>query len=61
MKKADETLEAQQKIIETHLNDLESVDAYEASTRVKGLQALIETAYTLTARLQQLSLVNFLR
>ena len=61
VKKADETLEAQQKIIEVHLNDLESVDAYEASTRVKGLQALIETAYTLTARLQQLSLVNFLR
>lgn len=61
VKKADETLEAQQKIIEVHLNDLESVDAYEASTRVKGLEALVETAYTLTARLQQLSLVNFLR
>jgi len=61
VKKADETLEAQQKIIEVHLNDLEAVDAYEASTRVKGLEALVETAYTLTARLQQLSLVNFLR
>ncbi|HEX2146946.1 MAG TPA: flagellar hook-associated family protein, partial [Pseudorhizobium sp.] len=61
VKKADETLNAQKNIIETHLNDLESVDAYEASTRVKGLEALVETAYTLTARLQQLSLVNFLR
>ncbi|HEV7437424.1 MAG TPA: flagellar hook-associated family protein [Pseudorhizobium sp.] len=61
VKKADETLQAQKNIIETHLNDLESVDAYEASTRVKGLEALIETAYTLTSRLQQLSLVNFLR
>lgn len=61
VKKADESLEAQRNIVETHLNDLESVDAYEASTRVKGLEALIETAYTLTARLQQLSLVNFLR
>ena len=61
VKKADETLQAQQNIIETHLADLQSVDAYEASTRVKGLQALVETAYTLTARLQQLSLVNFLR
>ncbi|HEX5934954.1 MAG TPA: flagellar hook-associated family protein [Pseudorhizobium sp.] len=60
VKKANETLEAQMNIIETHLNDLESVDAYEASTRVKGLEALIETSYTLTARLQQLSLVNFL-
>ncbi len=61
VKKADETLEAQKKIIDTHINDLESVDAYEASTRVKGLEALVETAYTLTARLQQLSLVNFLK
>ncbi|MCJ8520840.1 flagellar hook-associated protein 3 FlgL [Pseudorhizobium tarimense] len=61
VKKADESLNAQKNIIETHLNDLESVDAYEASTRVKGLEALIETAYTLTARLQQLSLVNFLQ
>lgn len=60
VKKADESLEAQNKIIETHLNDLQSVDAYEASTRVKGLEALIEASYTLTARLQQLSLVNFL-
>ncbi len=60
VKKADESLQAQQNIIETHLNDLQSVDAYEASTRVKGLEALVETAYTLTARLQQLSLVNFL-
>ncbi|KEQ09415.1 flagellar hook-associated family protein [Pseudorhizobium pelagicum] len=60
VKKADETLDAQMNIIEVHLNDLEAVDAYEASTRVKGLEALVETAYTLTARLQQLSLVNFL-
>ncbi|MFN7102418.1 MAG: flagellar hook-associated family protein [Pseudorhizobium sp.] len=60
VKKANETLDAQMNIIEVHLNDLEAVDAYEASTRVKGLEALVETAYTLTARLQQLSLVNFL-
>lgn len=61
VKKADVSLQDQNKIIETHLNDLQSVDAYEASTRVKGLEALIEASYTLTARLQQLSLVNFLK
>jgi flagellar hook-associated protein 3 FlgL len=60
VKQADETLEAQKTIIETHLNDLQGIDAYEASTRVTSLQALLEAAYTLTSRIQQLSLVNFL-
>lgn len=57
---ANDSLEAQKTIIETHLNDLQGVDAYEASTRVTSLQALLEAAYTLTSRIQQLSLVNFL-
>jgi flagellar hook-associated protein 3 FlgL len=57
---ADDALEAQKKIFEVHLNDLQGVDAYEASTRVTSLQALLEAAYTLTSRIQQLSLVNYL-
>lgn len=61
VKKADETLEAQKKIFDVHLNDLQGVDAYEASTRVTSLKALLEASYTLTSRIQQLSLVNFLR
>lgn len=58
--RSNDALEAQKKIIEVHLNDLQGVDAYEASTRVTSLQALLEAAYTLTSRIQQLSLVNFL-
>jgi flagellar hook-associated protein 3 FlgL len=58
--KADDTLSEQKNIIETHLSDLEGVDAYEASTRVNNLLAQVEASYTLTSRIQQLSLVNFL-
>lgn len=61
VKTANDTLEAQKKIFELHLNDLQGVDAYEASTRVTSLKALLEASYTLTSRIQQLSLVNFLR
>jgi len=58
--KANTALEAQEKIFKLHLADLEGVDAYEASTRMKSLLAQVETSYQLTARLQQLSLTNFL-
>jgi flagellar hook-associated protein 3 FlgL len=58
--KANIALEAQIQIFELHVADLEEVDAYEASTRMKALLAQVETSYQLTARLQQLSLTNFL-
>ncbi|MDO9418252.1 flagellar hook-associated family protein [Pararhizobium sp.] len=60
VKKADTSIEAQIKIVKLHVGDLEGVDAYEATTRMKSLLAQVETSYTLTSRLQQLSLVNFL-
>lgn len=60
IKTANESLEAQKKIFEVHLNDLQGVDAYEASTKVTSLQALLEASYTLTSRIQKLSLINFL-
>ena len=60
VKKADESLEAQQKIIKDHLLELEGIDEVEASTRVNALKLLLETSYTLTGRLQSLSLVNYL-
>lgn len=58
---ANTSLDAQKDIIENHLSDLTGVDAYEASTRVANLKALVEAAYSMTARLQQMSLVNFLK
>ena len=60
IKVANTALAAQQKIIETHLIDIEGVDTYEAKTRLDLLQQQIEIAYSLTSRLQKMSLVNYL-
>lgn len=57
---ATSTLNSQKDIMETSLNGLIEVDVYEASTLVNALQTQVETSYTLTARIQQLSLVNYL-
>jgi len=58
--KANTALESQLRIISLHLGDVEGVDAYEASTRMNSLMAQVETSYTLTARIQQMSLMNYL-
>ncbi|MDP3895215.1 MAG: flagellar hook-associated family protein [Mesorhizobium sp.] len=47
-------------IFESTIQDMEGVDPYEASTRVSALITQIETSYTLTARIQGLSLLRFL-
>lgn len=60
VKDANASLGAQKDIIDTQLGNLTGVDAYEASTRLNNLKSLIETSYTLTSRLQKLSLVNYL-
>ncbi|MBO0903586.1 flagellar hook-associated family protein [Jiella sonneratiae] len=57
---ADETLKARKSVLNISISDLEEVDQYEASTRVTGLQTLLETSYTLTARISQLSLLNYI-
>lgn len=58
--KANEAIEAQVRIMKLHLNDIEGVDGYEASTRMQSLLTQVETSYTLTARIQQLNLMNYL-
>ncbi|TFF21700.1 flagellar hook-associated family protein [Jiella endophytica] len=57
---ANETLEARKSVLTISISDLEGVDQYEASTRVTGLQTLLETSYALTARISRLSLLNYL-
>jgi len=42
------------------VGEKENVDSYEVATRVSLLTNQLEASYTLTARLQQLSLVKFL-
>jgi len=57
---ANSRMTAQQDIITTHIGALEGVDPYEASSRLNSLMTQIETAYSMTARIQKLSLLNYL-
>ena len=57
---ANESMDVQMNLLKTHIGQLENVDPYEAQARVNGLLVQIETAYALTARLQNLSLLNHL-
>lgn len=57
---ASDRLQMQIDIFKGKVSDLVEIDPYEASTRVSTLLSQIETAYTLTNRLRQLSLVNYL-
>lgn len=57
---ATDRIKLQADLFEKHLLNLESVDPYEASTRVADLMSHIETSYALTARIQQLSILKFL-
>lgn len=58
--KSNESLTAQIRIVQINLNSLQGVDPYAASTRVNTLLQQVETSYTLTAKIQKLSLVNYL-
>lgn len=57
---ASDRLQMQIDIFKGKISDLVEIDPYEASTRVSSLLSQIETAYTLTSRLRQLSLINYL-
>jgi flagellar hook-associated protein 3 FlgL len=60
VEKANDALDAQSSLLQGSLSDLQGVDVYDASTLVNQLQSQLETAYTLVAKLQSLSLVNYL-
>lgn len=57
---ADERMSIQMDVLANHITGLETVDPYEASLRVTSLLTQIETAYALTARLHEMSLVHHL-
>ncbi len=58
--KSNERMSIQSDIMSNHIGILEGVDPYEASTRVSTLLSQVETAYAMTARIQQLSILNYL-
>lgn len=57
---ASERISSQVDLFKSFVDDVEGVDPYEAATRVNDLMTQIETSYTLTSRIQQLSLVRYL-
>lgn len=57
---ANTRMDLQVKLMKDFIVELEGVDPYEATSNVNALLTQIETAYALTARLQNLSLVKFI-
>ncbi len=57
---ANERMERQASVMADYLDGLEGVDPFEAASRVTELTTRLETAYALTARLERLSLLNYL-
>jgi flagellar hook-associated protein 3 FlgL len=55
---ATDRMDVQISLLKEHIGQLEGVDPYEATAKVNALLVQIETAYALTARLQNLSLLN---
>jgi flagellar hook-associated protein 3 FlgL len=47
-------------MITTQIGSLENVDPYEASTRLNNLTTQLETSYTLTGKIQQLTLSKYI-
>jgi flagellar hook-associated protein 3 FlgL len=57
---ANNNMSAQMTILQTQINSLDNVNLYQTSTQVSSLNTQIQTAYSLTAALQKLSLVNYI-
>ena len=57
---ATSQMSAEVNILSEQIGSLDNIDPYEVATRVNNLQTQIQTAYSLTAQLQHLSLVNYL-
>ncbi|MGD9477955.1 flagellar hook-associated family protein [Shinella sp. G-2] len=57
---ANTSLNAQITILSNSIKDMEGIDTYEAATRVTTLESQLSLAYTLTSRIQNLSLLNYL-
>ncbi|WP_312860661.1 flagellin [Neoaquamicrobium sediminum] len=60
IERANDRMSMQVDLFTESLTEMEGVDPAEASTRVNSLLAQIEISYSLTARLQQLSLLRYL-
>jgi flagellar hook-associated protein 3 FlgL len=57
---ANERISVQIDVISKDIAGLENVDPYEAASRVTTLMTQLETGYALTARIQRLSILNYI-
>lgn len=57
---ASDRLTVQSELFEKQIGNMVNVDPYEAATRVNDLLSQIQNSYALTARIQQLSILNYL-
>jgi flagellar hook-associated protein 3 FlgL len=57
---ANERIALQKGTLESRIGKLEGVDPFEVADRLSALTAQIEASYKITARMQQLSLLNYL-
>jgi flagellar hook-associated protein 3 FlgL len=58
--KANAKMEAQTDILTSRINGMEAVDPFDAAVRVTSLMTQIETSYALTARIQNMTILNYL-
>ncbi|MBY9065773.1 hypothetical protein K1X12_02615 [Hyphomonas sp. WL0036] len=59
--KAQQGLDTEETILNGVYNNMVGRDQYDAATELKQIEASLEAAYTLTSRLSNLNLLNFLR
>jgi flagellar hook-associated protein 3 FlgL len=59
VKAANDRLAAQKDILATRIDNLEGVDPAEAKVKIDTLTTQLEMSYSLTARLLQLSIINY--
>jgi flagellar hook-associated protein 3 FlgL len=60
IEQVNERMSLQLDIFSREITGLENVDPFEAATRVTTLMTQLETGYALTARIQRLSILNYL-
>ncbi len=60
VKLASERLKVQTDILNRRINDLENVNLEETSVRLNTALTQLETTYAVTARMQGLSILNYL-
>jgi flagellar hook-associated protein 3 FlgL len=60
LKRANDALSAQKSLLETFASDLESVDPYQTSIELNTLLTQIEVSYSITSRIQNLSIMDYL-